>query len=105
MSQSKKRKKKRYPGTASARSQDPMVLQDSRPQKRMVPLARNLLLFDLILLALVQILNQAEIISTATGDVLTLLALILLIAAIVVQVRTMAAQRGEGRHNHGGPHL
>lgn len=82
-----------------------MVLQDSRPQKRMSPLARNLLLFDLILLALVQILDQADIISQGTGDVLTLLALVLLVVSIVVQVRTLAAQRGEGRHNSGGPHL
>lgn len=84
-----KRKKKRHPQTASStrtRSQG-AVLADERNQsaKRFKPAARNLLLLDLVFLAVVQMLYSSQLITPMTSGLCTLIGVVLLFLALWIQ--------------------
>ena len=55
-------------------------------RKRMKPAARNLLLTDLVFLALVQILVSTETISSGLADTLTLIGAVLVLVAVGIQM-------------------
>ena len=85
MSKKKKRRSKPAP-SARTRSQG-AVLADERKQysKRFKPAARNLLLLNLVFLAVVQLLYSNEMISQTVSGVCTILGVILLFVALWIQ--------------------
>lgn len=84
MSKSKKKVKK----TAPAGGKNANALPGERDEKRMDPLARRLLILDVILIAAAQLLHTAGFISDTADIVLTVLGLVLLLAALAIQGRS-----------------
>lgn len=85
MSKKKKRHSRSAP-SAHTRSQG-AVLADERNQasKRLKPAARNLLLFDLVFLAVAQLLYNNQLISSAASGLCTILGIILLFLSLWIQ--------------------
>ena len=82
------------------------MLQDETQGKKLDPLARRILFFTVVLVALAQILDYMDIISRTAGDILTILGLVLLLAALVVQARSSVSYRKRGKGSGpSGPHL
>lgn len=85
MSKKKKRHSQSAP-SARTRSQG-ATLADEKQQvgKRFKPAARNLLFFNLVFLAAVQLMYNYKIISETVSNVCTLLGIILLFLALWIQ--------------------
>ena len=87
---SQKRHKKRAPqrrySTAATPAAESEFASDGR-RKRMNRTARNILLFTLVLLAAVQLGLQMEVMGEMTANLLSLVGLVLLIAALWIQFR------------------
>lgn len=65
--------------------------EEVRERKRLKSVARNILLVDLVMLALCQLLISMDKINTMTANIITLLGIVLLIVALWVQF----GQRGK----------
>ena len=72
---------------------DPGKLQRERDTKKMDPAARKLLLLAVVLILLAQVLENGQIISHGTGNLLGLLSLVSLGGFFVVQARS---KKGSG---------
>ena len=72
---------------------DPGMLQGDRDTKKMDPSARKLLLLAVVLIVLAQVLEQGQIISHGTGNLLGVLSLVSLGGFFVVQARS---KKGSG---------
>ena len=86
---SQKRHKKRAPQrrySTAAPAAESEFASDGR-RKRMNRTARNILLFTLVLLAAVQLGLQIEVMGEMTANLLSLVGLVLLIAALWIQFR------------------
>ena len=83
------KKKKRHPQSApSARTRSQgATLADEKKQmgKRFKPAARNLLLLNLVFLAVAQLLYNNEIISLAASSLCTIIGVILLFVSLGIQ--------------------
>lgn len=64
---------------------DPNVLQENKPVKKFSPGARNLLLADLVYLSICQLLVSNQVIGDATANWMTMVGLVLLLAALWMQ--------------------
>ena len=86
---SQKKYKKRHTQSsmnAKRRAVDEEIAdRKDRDRKRMKPLARNLMLGDLVFLALSQILYEQELISTAISNGMTVLGAALFLLALYIQ--------------------
>ena len=67
-------------------AEDKMTARKPGERKRMKPAARNLLLTDLVFLALVQILVSTDVISSGLADTLTLIGAVLVLVAVGIQM-------------------
>ena len=72
---------------------DPGVLRHVRDTKKMDPTARKLLFLSVVLIALAQILEKAQVVSHGVGNGLALLSLLSLGGFFVVQARS---KKGSG---------
>lgn len=98
MSKNKKRKKKVYPGTASAAAaaaaKDPSMLQDDSQARKLDPLARKLVIGAVILVALAQMLDTVlQLVPRGVGDAMTIVGILMLVAAFVAQSRSAVSYR------------
>lgn len=93
---SRKKYKKRHPqgkrSTAAAVQESEFSTDGKR--KRMNPAARNILLVTLVILAASQMLYQGEMITEMAANVVTGLALVLVLAALWMQFRSPTGQGG-----------
>lgn len=74
-------------------SEDPGALQETQKNKKMNPATRNLLFLTLIFLAVAQLLLSNKIIDEVTATWLSMVALVLILAAVVMQVRYNAGPK------------
>lgn len=84
----KKHKKRHSQSTANAKKravEEEIADRKDRDRKRMNPLARNLMLGDLVFLALSQILYEQEIVSTMVSNIMTLVGAGLFLLALYIQ--------------------
>ena len=72
---------------------DPGKLQRERDTKKLDPTARKLLFLSVVLIALAQILEKAQVVSHGVGNGLALLSLLSLGGFFVVQARS---KKGSG---------
>jgi hypothetical protein len=79
-----KKRKKRNPQGQKV-SQNPGELQQTQSTKKMKPAAWNLLWVDLIFLAVCQIMAQQGKIGTVTSNIATIVGIVLIIVALVIQ--------------------
>ena len=84
--------KKRKKPTASV-GIDPGMLQRERDTKKMDPTARKLLFLAVVLFVLAQLLENGQIISHTTGNLLALLSILSLGGFFVVQAKS---KKGSG---------
>ena len=102
---SQKKHKKRHPQSNRRPSSAPVAeseFSSDGKRKRMNRTPRNILLFTLVLLASVQLLIQAEMMSEEIANVLSMVALALLVLALWLQFRNPS---GGGQTKSGGPRL
>ncbi len=88
MSKKKHPKKRHTQSTAAVKrraTEEAIADYKDRDRKRMKPLARNILLGDLVLLAATQLMMSNEIITETTGSILTLVGVGLLMLALYIQ--------------------
>lgn len=82
------RKRKKRSSSPYSRSQGSILADEhvqSTSEKKLNPTARNLLLTDLVILALASIGERSAILSPTVSTVITILGLILLLAALWYQ--------------------
>ena len=84
MSQKKRKKRKPQGGKPG---QNPMELQQSSKRKKYKPVVWNMLWLDLIFLAVCQLLLSNEMIGEVQATVATVVGLVLLVVALVIQFR------------------
>ena len=103
MSQKKHKKRQHSPTVAAKRqAQQARIAEEmSRSRNRMNPAARNLLLGNLVFLALAGLLERNGLIPTAAAGVCTILGIILLITALWLQF----GRRGDDHSSGGSPRL
>lgn len=80
-----KHKKRHSASSAAAKnraSEEALADKKDRDRKRMDPTGRNLLLGDLVFLAICQILDDKGLLSSAMSNLTTVLGVILLLAAL-----------------------
>ena len=81
----KKYKKRKHSATVTAKrqaEQERIADEKDRARKRMDPTARNLLLLDLVFLAIISLLDMNKMISTPVSAISSIIGLILLFAAL-----------------------
>ena len=84
----KKYKKRQHSPTVAAKrqlEQEKLATEKARSGKRMNPLARTMLLTDLVFLAIVAILDGMERISDSVSLVCSIIGFVLMLAALWVQ--------------------
>lgn len=74
-------------GSLGSHSSTAPTLQKDEKSKRLSPAARNVLLGDLVFLALLQLLFQLEVLSDDTANILSFLALLIFFWALWLQFR------------------
>lgn len=84
MSQKKHKKRKPQGGKPG---QNPMELQQTSKRKKYKPVVWNMLWLDLIFLAVCQILLSKGMIGEVQANIATLVGLVLLVVALVIQFR------------------
>lgn len=82
---SQKKRKKYTPPPAKQTGKDPQRLQQTAKTKKMNPLARNLLLVDLICLCASQWLLQQEMIPDPVASLVAILGIIMLFVALYLE--------------------
>lgn len=94
---SKKAHKKRHSqSTAAAKRRavaNEIADQKDRDRNRMKPMARTILLGDLVLLALTQLLTKMEVISDFFSGLLTIIGVGLLLLALYIQFQPNNSHR------------
>ena len=91
----KKHKKRHSQSTINAKrqaNQAKLADEKDRARKRLDPTARNLLLGDLVCMALCQILDQQGIISPEASAVTALLGLVVIVVALWFQFKPKKGQ-------------
>ena len=84
----KKYKKRKHSATVTAKrqaEQERIADEKDRARKRMDPTPRNLLLLDLVFLAIISLLDMNKMISTPVSAFSSIIGLILLFAALWFQ--------------------
>lgn len=84
----KKYKKRKHSATVTAKrqaEQERIADEKDRARKRMDPTARNLLLLDLVFLAVISLLDMYKMISAPVSAISSIVGLILLFAALWFQ--------------------
>ena len=84
----KKYKKRKHSATVTAKrqaEQERIADEKDRARKRMDPTARNLLLLDLVFLAIISLLDMNKMISAPVSAISSIIGLILLFAALWFQ--------------------
>lgn len=84
----KKYKKRKHSATVTAKrqaEQERIADEKDRARKRMDPTARNLLLLDLVFLAIISLLDMNKMISPPVSAISSIIGLILLFAALWFQ--------------------
>ena len=84
---SKKKKRHSKPAPSSRTRSEGATLADEKRQasKRLKPIARNLLLLNLVFLAAVQLLYNKELISEVASGACTIIGVILLLLSLWIQ--------------------
>lgn len=82
---SQKKRKKHTPPPVRQTGKDPQRLQQTAKTKKMNPLARNLLLIDLICLCASQWLLEREMIPDPVASLISILGLIMLFVALYLE--------------------
>ena len=87
MSQKKYKKRKHSPTVSAKRQaeQERIADEKDRARKRMDPTARNLLLVDLVFLAVVSLLDMNQMLSPIVNAIATIVGIVLLLAALWFQ--------------------
>ena len=103
MSKKKYKKRQHRPTVAAKRQLEQERIADevSRSRKRMNPVARNILLADLVLLALAAILESNGLITPVVSGAVSIFGLILMVIALWVQF----GKKKGGPGGLGGPRL
>ena len=84
----KKNKKRHSQSSVNAKKravEEEIADRKDRDRKRMKPLARNLMLGDLVFLAISQILYDQQIVSTAISNLMTVVGAALFLFALYIQ--------------------
>ena len=100
----KKYKKRQHSATVTAKrqaEQERIADEVSRNRKRMNPVARNILLADLVILALAAILEGNGLITPLVSGVVSIVGLILMVVALWIQF----GKKNGGGGGFGGPRL
>ena len=96
----KKRKKRRAQGPSGTKAQQQvqgaLASELAHDEKRLSPVARNLLLLDLVLLAAVGLLVNHEMISDLAANVLSVVGIILMMIALWFQFGRKKPRDGSG---------
>lgn len=100
-----KKRKKRHPQTSPSsrtRSQGATLADEhTQAEKRLKPAARNLLFFNLVFLAIAQMLYSSHMISELISGACTIIGVILLLLALWLQF----GNNGNRSHSGGQPRL
>ena len=100
----KKYKKRQHSATVTAKrqaEQERIADEVSRNRKRMNPVARNILLADLVILALAALLEHNGLITPLISGMVSIFGLILMVIALWVQF----GKKNGGGGGVGGPRL
>ena len=100
----KKYKKRHHSATVTAKrqlEQERIADEKDRSRKRMNPVARNILLADLVILALAALLEHNGLITPLISGMVSIFGLILMVIALWVQL----GKKNGGGGGIGGPRL
>ena len=102
----KKRKKRRTQSSYHAGSrqwQDQPTDSQVNYEKKLNPVTRNLLLLDLVLLAVVGLLSNNGLISDTLSAILSLVGIVVMVVALWFQFGRTGTSSGGGGRLSGGP--